>query len=72
MEFEEPIFSGPSFWELGYFCPCFLAENQFLPLYPSICEEDSRGNTGTAVQFTFTNAGVAQTQNRGQLNTAPN
>lgn len=26
----------------------------------------------TAVQFTFTNAGVAQIQNRGQLNTAPN
>lgn len=27
---------------------------------------------GTAVQFTFTNAGVAQTQNRGRPNTAAN
>lgn len=41
-------------------------------LYPSICEEDSRGTTGTAVQLPFTNAGVAQTQHRGQLNTASN
>lgn len=57
---------------VGLFLSLFLAANQFLPPYPSICEEESRGTAVTAVQFTFTNAGVAQTQNRGQLNAAPN
>lgn len=45
----------------------FLAANQFLHLWGGKHTDHS-----TAVPFTFTNAGVAQTQNRGQLKTAPN
>lgn len=58
--------------ESGAIFVLVFSSELFLPLYTSICEEDSRGTTDTAVQFTFTNAGVAQTQNKGQLNTAPN
>lgn len=43
-----------------------------LPVYASICDEAHTGTHGTAVQFTFTNAGAAQTQSRGRLNTVPN
>ena len=49
-----------------------FTENQSPLLCPSTCEKKIRGTMDTAVQFTFTNAGVAQIQNRGQLNTAPN
>lgn len=57
---------------VGLFLSLFSAANQFLTLHPSVCEEKCTETTSTAVQFIFTNAGVAQTQNRGQLNTAPN
>lgn len=71
MEFKELIFLGLRFERWAIFV-LFFSCNAMLPVYASICDEASTGTHSTAVQFTFTNAGVAQTQSKGRLNTAPN